>query len=106
MDADSLAPIRVHPCSSVVDSFGLPPCCAESIRGFHLCCSGLMQNPFKDLVLTLPPEVFRDLKVRLALLLIFGASAALVVWSIVYRLPDSDRKLERQQSKIAELENQ
>ena len=65
-----------------------------------------MQNPLKDLVLTLPPEVFRDLKVRLVLLMIFGVSAALVVWSIVYRLPDSDRKLERQQSKIAELENQ
>jgi len=23
--------------SSVVDSFGLRPCCAECIRGFHLC---------------------------------------------------------------------
>jgi len=63
-----------------------------------------MQNPLKSFVQTLPPEVFRDLKVRLALLLIFAASAALVVWSIIYRLPESDKKLERQNTKIAELE--
>ena len=41
-----------------------------------------MQNPLKNLRLTLPPEVFRDLKVRLLLLVIFGASIALLVWTI------------------------
>jgi hypothetical protein len=65
-----------------------------------------MQNPLKSFVLTLPPEVFRDMKVRLVLLFIFAASMALVVWSILYRLPESDRNLERQNTKIAELENQ
>src|SRR5262245_19096674 len=65
-----------------------------------------MQNPLKNLLLSLPPQAFRDLKVRLVLLLIFGASTAMVVWSIRYRLPESDRKLERQHSRIAELENQ
>jgi len=64
-----------------------------------------MQNPLKNLALTLPPEVFRDLKVRLLLLLIFAASAALVVWSI-NRLPESDKKLLAQSAKIAELEKQ
>ena len=65
-----------------------------------------MQNPLKNLALTLPPEVFRDLKVRLVLLLIFGAAAALVVWSIGYRLPDSDKKLQAQNTKIAQLESE
>src|SRR5437867_8901975 len=65
-----------------------------------------MQNPLKNLALTLPPEVFRDLKVRLVLLLIFGAAAALVVWSIGYRLPDSDKKLGQQNTKIAGIEKE
>ena len=64
-----------------------------------------MQNPFKSFVLTLQPEVFRDLKVRLALLLVFGASVALAWWSI-NRLPASELKLARQSTKITELENQ
>jgi hypothetical protein len=61
-----------------------------------------MQNPLKSL--TLPPEVFRDLKVRLVLLVIFAASVALVMWSIMYRLPDSEQKLATQNIKIAEIE--
>ncbi len=64
-----------------------------------------MQNPLKSFVQTLPPEVFRDLKVRLVLLLVFAASAALAWWSI-NRLPDSDKKLLAQNAKIAELEKQ
>jgi len=64
-----------------------------------------MQNPLKNIVLTLPPEAFRDLKVRLLLLVIFGASAALAWWSI-NRLPASEQKLERQNTKIAELKQQ
>src|SRR5687767_13081643 len=63
-----------------------------------------MQNPLKSLALTLPPEVFRDLKVRLVLLLVFAASAVLVVWSIMYRLPDSDRKLALLNTRITEIE--
>ena len=54
----------------------------------------------------LPPAVFRDLKVRLLLLFVFGASAALVVWSIMYRLPDSDKKLAQQNTKIAGIEKE
>jgi len=65
-----------------------------------------MQNPLKNFVPTLPPEVFRDLKVRLVLLFIFAASAALVVWSIGYRLPDSDKKLGQQNTKIAGIEKE
>jgi hypothetical protein len=61
-----------------------------------------MQNPLNNL----SPEAFRDLKVRLVLFLVFGASTALLVWSIGYRLPDSDRKLKLQQSKTAEFEKQ
>jgi len=64
-----------------------------------------VQNPLKSFVLTLPPEAFRDLKVRLVLLLIFGASVALAWWSI-NRLPTSENKLARQNTKITELENQ
>src|SRR5438105_2122665 len=52
-----------------------------------------MQNPLKNLRLTLPPEVFRDLKVRLLLLVIFGASVALLVWTI-NRPRAWDKKLE------------
>jgi len=64
-----------------------------------------MQNPLKNFVQTLSPEVFRDLKVRLALLFVFGASVALAWWSI-NRLPASENLLARQNTKITELENQ
>src|SRR5213075_1881173 len=60
-----------------------------------------MQNPLKNF----PPEVLRDLKVRLVLLCVFVVSMALAWWSI-NRLPDSEKKLERQNLKITELENQ
>ena len=63
-----------------------------------------MENPLKKLML--PPAVFRDLKVRLLLLFVFGASAALVVWSIMYRLPASDKKLAQQNTKIAGIEKE
>jgi len=64
-----------------------------------------MQNPLKSFVLTVPPEVFRDLKVRLVLLFVFAASVALAWWSI-NRLPDSDKKLQAQTTKMADLEKQ
>jgi len=60
-----------------------------------------MQNPLKSF----PPEVLRDLKVRLVLLCVFGLSMALAWWSI-NRLPASEKKLERQNLKINELEDQ
>jgi len=60
-----------------------------------------MQNPLKNF----PPEMLRDLKVRLVLLCVFVVSMALAWWSI-NRLPDSEKKLERQNLKITELENQ
>ena len=62
-----------------------------------------MQNPLKDLMLQ--PAAFRDLKVRLLLLCVFGASVALVWWSI-NRLPASENTLAQQNTKITELENQ
>jgi hypothetical protein len=62
-----------------------------------------MQNPLKNLML--PESAFHDLKVRLLLLCVFVASAALVVWSI-NRLPASENKLAQQSTKITELENQ
>ena len=62
-----------------------------------------MQNPLKNLRLTLPPEVFQDLKVRLVLLLIFGASVALLVWTI-NRPRAWDKKLELQNMTSTELE--
>ena len=62
-----------------------------------------MQNPLKNLML--PPSAFHDLKVRLLLLCVFGASVALAWWSI-NRLPASENKLARQNTKITELENQ
>jgi len=62
-----------------------------------------MQNPLKNLML--PESAFRDLKMRLLLLFIFGASVALAWWSI-NRLPASENKLARQSTKITELENQ
>ena len=62
-----------------------------------------MQNPLKNLML--PESAFRDLKVRLLLLCVFVASAALVVWSI-NRLPATEHKLTQQSTKITELENQ
>jgi hypothetical protein len=65
-----------------------------------------MPNPLKNLQLTLPPEMFRDLKVRLVLLLVFGVSVGLVVWSIGYRLPASDQKLQAQNTKISQLESE
>jgi len=65
-----------------------------------------MQNPLKSIALTLPPEVFRDLKVRLALLLVFAASGVLSVWSIGYRLPDSEKKLGQQNIKMAGIEKE
>src|SRR5216117_2320812 len=64
-----------------------------------------MPNPLKNFVQTLTPEVFRDLKVRLALLFVFAASVALAWWSI-NRLPASENLLARQNTKITELENQ
>ena len=64
-----------------------------------------MQNPLKSVVLSLPPEVFRDLKVRLVLLLVFAASTALVVWSVMYRLPASENKLQAQNTKITQIES-
>jgi hypothetical protein len=65
-----------------------------------------MPNPLKNLVQTLPPEMFHDLKVRLVLLSVFGASVGLVVWSIGYRLPASDQKLQAQNTKITQLESE
>ena len=64
-----------------------------------------MPNPLKNFVQTLTPEVFRDLKVRLALLFVFAASVALAWWSI-NRLPASENLLARQNTKINELEYQ
>jgi hypothetical protein len=63
-----------------------------------------MENPLRKLML--PPAAFRDLKVRLLLLFVFGASAALVVWSIMYRLPASEKKLAQQNAKIAGIEKE
>ena len=60
-----------------------------------------MQNPLKNF----PPEMLRDLKVRLVLLCVFGVSMALAWWSI-NRLPASEKKLDRQNLKITELEDQ
>src|SRR5438874_7421304 len=62
-----------------------------------------MQNPLKNLRLTLPPEVFQDLKVRLVLLLIFGASVALLVWTL-NRPRAWDKKLELENRTSTELE--
>jgi hypothetical protein len=70
------------------------------IRGFFT-----MANPFKNLQLTLPPEVFRDLKVRLLLLGVFVASVALAWWSIG-RLPLWEKKLEQESSKISQFESE
>jgi len=63
-----------------------------------------MQNPLKNLML--PPSAFHDLKVRLLLLFIFGASVALAWWSIMYRLPDSDKKLAQQTTKTTRIEKE
>jgi len=61
-----------------------------------------MQNPLKNLML--PESAFRDLKMRLLLLFIFGASVALAWWSI-NRLPAWETKLQLQSTKIAQLES-
>jgi hypothetical protein len=63
-----------------------------------------MDNPLKNLRLNLPPEAFRDLKVRLLLLGIFGGSVALAWWSID-RLPAWEKRLELQSTKISALED-
>jgi hypothetical protein len=62
-----------------------------------------MANPLSNLAL--PPEAYRDLKVRLLLLGVFGASVALVWWS-VNRLPAWEKKLNEQNRKITELEGE
>ncbi len=62
-----------------------------------------MANPLKSLELALPPEVFRDLKVRLLLFGVFVASVALAWWSIS-RLPVWEKKLEQESTKISQLE--
>jgi len=64
-----------------------------------------MPNPLKNLFQTLPPEAFRDLKVRLLLLFIFGGSVALAWWSID-RLPVWEKKLVLENTKIAEVEGE
>ena len=63
-----------------------------------------MQNPFKNLRQGLPPEVARDLKVRLLLLAVLGVSVALAWWSI-NRLPTWQRKLDQQNAQVSELES-
>src|SRR6266496_4692260 len=62
-----------------------------------------MQNPLTKFQLALPPEAFRDLKVRLLLLGIFGVSVGLVWWS-VGRLPVWEKKLDTENGKIAQME--
>jgi len=62
-----------------------------------------MENPLKKLML--PPAAFRDLKVRLLLLLVFGASVALAWWSI-NRLSVWEKKLQVQNTKVVEIENE
>ncbi|HYV32247.1 MAG TPA: hypothetical protein VEO53_14230 [Candidatus Binatia bacterium] len=62
-----------------------------------------MENPLKKLML--PPAAFRDLKMRLLLLLVFGASVALAWWSI-NRLAVWEKKLQVQNTKVVEIENE
>jgi hypothetical protein len=64
-----------------------------------------MENPLKNLVQSLPPGAFRDLKVRLLLLGIFGASVALLFWSIG-RPAVWEKKLELETTKISDLEGE
>ncbi len=62
-----------------------------------------MENPLKNLML--PPAAFRDLKVRLLLLFVFGASVALAWWSI-NRLSVWEKKLQAQNTKVVEVEKE
>src|ERR1043166_3704930 len=62
-----------------------------------------MQNPLKNFALS--PEVTRDLKVRVLLLGSLVVSVALAWWSI-NRLPDWEKKIQSQNTKIAQLEDE
>src|SRR6266540_2262410 len=62
-----------------------------------------MQNPFEKLRQALPPGAARDLKVRLLLLAVLGASVALAWWSI-NRLPAWQKKIDHQNTQVSELE--
>jgi hypothetical protein len=54
--------------------------------------------------LGMPPEVLRSLWVRLAMLVVFAGSAALIWWS-VNRLPPLEKKIEEQNARVAAAEN-